>query len=402
MAVDDLWYSKTRRGPGGKPLKLARHGRGKRYRVRYTDPNTGKPKTELFEKKADADRRDANQRADISRGQYLDPSAGKVTVYDRGEQWQAGKVQRDSTLERIEGEFRRHVYPHIGDMAMSAVKKARVQTLVKELSEDLAPRTVGQILIDLKAMFGDAVGELIAKNPCIGVKVPELEDIPRYIPTAEEVWALGEGINRRYRLVPYIAAGCGLRPGEIHGLELDSIDFDARTVSVERQLAKTRKNGLHLARLKTKQSRRTLELPAVTMDALAAHVEEFPPVPVEILDLSGRKPETRFARLLVTTSNRLPPSGSTQWKAWQAALNAAALFDKDLTLHGLRHYFATLLIHAGKDVKTVQLALGHSKPSITLDTYLHEWPKTDDRTRGIVDAAFANLVSRVDEVTSAA
>lgn len=56
-------------------------------------------------------------------------------------------------------------------------------------------------------------------------------------------------------------------------------------------------------------------------------------------------------------------------------------------LHGLRHYFATLLIHNGASVKTVQMALGHSSPTITLNTYAHEWPDALDRTRTVVDAA---------------
>jgi predicted component of type VI protein secretion system len=55
--------------------------------------------------------------------------------------------------------------------------------------------------------------------------------------------------------------------------------------------------------------------------------------------------------------------------------------------HGLRHYYATVLIHAGASVKTVQLALGHSTPTVTLNTYLHEWPDVIDRTRLLVDGA---------------
>jgi integrase len=55
--------------------------------------------------------------------------------------------------------------------------------------------------------------------------------------------------------------------------------------------------------------------------------------------------------------------------------------------HGLRHYYATLLIHAGASVKTVQLALGHSTPTITLNEYVHEWPDVLDRTRALVDGA---------------
>jgi integrase len=55
--------------------------------------------------------------------------------------------------------------------------------------------------------------------------------------------------------------------------------------------------------------------------------------------------------------------------------------------HALRHYFATLLIFAGANVKTVQLALGHSTPTITLNTYVGLWPDQVDRTRTLVDDA---------------
>jgi site-specific recombinase XerD len=53
-------------------------------------------------------------------------------------------------------------------------------------------------------------------------------------------------------------------------------------------------------------------------------------------------------------------------------------------------YFATALIHAGASVKTVQLALGHSKPTITLDRYAGLWPEAIDRTRAIIDTALGS------------
>jgi integrase len=56
-------------------------------------------------------------------------------------------------------------------------------------------------------------------------------------------------------------------------------------------------------------------------------------------------------------------------------------------IHGLRHFYATLLIHAGASVETVQLALGHSTPTVTLNEYVHEWPDALDRTRPLVDGA---------------
>ena len=50
-------------------------------------------------------------------------------------------------------------------------------------------------------------------------------------------------------------------------------------------------------------------------------------------------------------------------------------------------------------MKTVQLALGHSKPSITLDTYTHEWPDVTERTRTLVDAALGERPAKLEAAT---
>ena len=52
-----------------------------------------------------------------------------------------------------------------------------------------------------------------------------------------------------------------------------------------------------------------------------------------------------------------------------------------VTLHDLRHFYASGLIAAGCDVVTVQRALGHAKATTTLNTYAHLWPTAEDRTR---------------------
>jgi integrase len=54
--------------------------------------------------------------------------------------------------------------------------------------------------------------------------------------------------------------------------------------------------------------------------------------------------------------------------------------------HDLRHYFASLLIAQGADVKTVQARLRHASAKTTLDTYGHIWPDRDETTKAAVDA----------------
>lgn len=64
---------------------------------------------------------------------------------------------------------------------------------------------------------------------------------------------------------------------------------------------------------------------------------------------------------------------------------------KGASLHDLRHFYASLLIKHRENVKTVQKRLGHSKPSITLDTYTHLWPDDEDTTRAAVEAVLGDV-----------
>lgn len=81
---------------------------------------------------------------------------------------------------------------------------------------------------------------------------------------------------------------------------------------------------------------------------------------------------------------RLPGSGSVlnrnsadfQWSQLRSKVGMS-----DFTLHDLRHFFASGLIAVGCDVVTVQHALGHSSPGITLNTCSHLWLEAEERTR---------------------
>jgi integrase len=57
--------------------------------------------------------------------------------------------------------------------------------------------------------------------------------------------------------------------------------------------------------------------------------------------------------------------------------------------HDLRHYFASVLIAGGCDVKAVQAAMRHGTASMTLNIYAGLWPDADDRARTAASAALA-------------
>ena len=102
--------------------------------------------------------------------------------------------------------------------------------------------------------------------------------------------------------------------------------------------------------------------------------------------------------LLPASASAITPtivnSAGNQWRRLRAKIGM-----DEFTLHDLRHFFASGLIADGCDVVTVQHALGHSSPSITLNTYSHLWPKAEERTRaaaaGLISAALADSVRTV-------
>jgi integrase len=397
VAVDDLWYL-AKRGPDGARLPSKRHGRGKRWRVRWVD-NHGSPRTQLFERKVDAERHDANVHADLSRGQYIDDRAGRTTVAQLAELWRDAQLHTDSTTVRVEHAIRLHVLPRLGHQQIGNVRPSHIQAWVKDRAGALAPTTLRVVYTYLSSMFTLAVRDrLIAASPCdSGIRLPPIDRGTRVIPSPEQVHRLAELMPARLSATVYLAAGCGLRLGEILGLEVEDIDFEAREIHVRRQLKVLKSRQPYLGPVKTKTSVRTIELPDVVATALTEHLDRgVDPVTVDD-DTDPRRPVRRKALLLFRAASGEPVNASTFSRTWGKARTVVGLPPR-WGIHGLRHYYATVLIHAGASVKTVQLALGHSTPTITLNTYVHEWPDVLDRTRSLVDDA---LGQRETAATSA-
>ncbi|MGB7161663.1 MAG: tyrosine-type recombinase/integrase, partial [Mycobacterium sp.] len=65
---------------------------------------------------------------------------------------------------------------------------------------------------------------------------------------------------------------------------------------------------------------------------------------------------------------------------------------EQFSFHDLRHYFASLLIASGDDIKTVQARMRHATARTTLDTYGHLWPDADESTRSAIGSAIAERI----------
>lgn len=346
------------------------------WRARYRDA-AGKEHARHFARKVDAQRWLDEVTASIVTGQYVAPGAGKVTLREYAEAWRANQAHRPSTQEQVERHFRRHVYPSLGDRPLASILPSDLKALVRRLSDGLEPATVSVIYRHLSAVFKAAVlDRRIASSPCAGVSVPKPKR-GKVVPIAtEDVLRLADAMPSRYRALVITAAGTGMRQGELFGLTVDRIDFLRRRVTVDRQLVSVSGRAPSFGPPKTDASDRVIPLPQAVVDALAAHLAAFPAGPAELVFRNA-------------TGSPLRRSGFGD--VWRRATTEAEL--AGFVFHGLRHYYASLLIRHGESVKTVQERLGHASAVETLDTYSHLWPDSDDRTREAVDLALRGNVS---------
>lgn len=163
--------------------------------------------------------------------------------------------------------------------------------------------------------------------------------------------------------------------GEAAGLQLGDVDLLRRTLIVHRQIPGAGQQRTAETSPKY-ESARVIYLPGDLVTLLSRHVEHVAPHGEDgyLFSLRGY------------VYNR--SSAGNQWRRVRRQVGI-----DEFTLHDLRHFYASGLIVAGCDVVTVQHALGHSSPSITLNTYSHLWPRAEDRTRnaaaGLMSAAFA-------------
>lgn len=111
--IQDRWY-RTEPGPDGKPhrTKTDRFGVGLRYRARCTGPNGSAKSTSFPDKqKRKAEQWPANIEADMPRGDYASPDAGRVTFEQYATEWMTTQITDPLTRECAGSRLRLHALP---------------------------------------------------------------------------------------------------------------------------------------------------------------------------------------------------------------------------------------------------------------------------------------------------
>ena len=343
-----------------------------RYRARWREYPGGPQRTKHFHRKQDAQRFLDGVQGDLLRGLYVDPANGRMLFLDYAEEWRAAQMHRASTAAQCESYLRKHAYPALGHRPIGAIRRSEIQGWVKDRSTVLAPGSVELVYRRVSTIFKSAVADhVIPASPCVRIQLPKASRGELQPLEVSAVHALADAVPDRYRALIVFAAGTGLRQGECFGLTIDRVDFLRRQVRVDRQLLGAPGGVPQFGPPKSQAGFRTVPMPAVVTDELAAHLSAYGPGPED---------------LVFTNLKGHPLRRNSFGEVWHRAAEPAGL-PAGTTFHDLRHFYASLLIAHGCSVKAVQRRLGHQSATETLDTYSHLWPDSDDETREAVDLA---------------
>ena len=187
----------------------------------------------------------------------------------------------------------------------------------------------------LAQILSDAAHDgVLGRSPASRRTAPRTGSQRPYVATTEQIWALHDAMGERYRAGLLLAAFAGLRLAEVCGLRVSDVDFIRGVVHPVVQYP--------AEELKTEFSRTPVPIPHDLALELSAHVERFSTEWI-MCDEAGRQ------------------TGPWQLqRAFRAARAQAQGLPEGFRFHDLRHYYASLLISKGLDVKVVQARLRHA------------------------------------------
>jgi integrase len=398
----DQWTRPLRQEDGSiKRVRNDRWGRGKRWLAVWLDPD-GREKSQACATKSEADRHGAAMETDRNRGDYIDPSAGKVRFDEIGQRWLSSRLVDPSTTIQYESKWRLHVEPAFGRRQVKSIRPSEIAAWLAKIDSSFGPSTARSALLVLQGALDQAVAdETIKRNPAKSkvVKRPSTAQSAVTAWADETVAKLIDAHPAMFEAIPVIGAGCGLRQGEIFGLALEDFDFDEQVIRVRRQIKKLGKESVFA--LPKNDQERTVPMANGVAQIVSKHVAMYKPEPYSLPweKLDGR-PLTVNLLFRWTDDKHIRARGYDEL-IWKPALAEASVIpapekdrrdrrkyitDRKSGMHALRHYYASVTLADGVNIKELAEYLGHHDPGFTLRLYTHMLPMSHERARSAIDA----------------
>lgn len=269
-----------------------------------------------------------------------------------------------------------HILPRLGREKLSALTTPRISSFRDDLLAAISRPLARKVLVSLKSLLWEAQrrGE-VAQNVATGVTITMDKRAKRKlkagvdIPTPDEIKRLIEAATGKMRVLIITAVFSGLRASELRGLTWEGVDLKRGELQVRQRADRYNKIGSP----KSDSGERTIPLGPFVVNTLREWRLACP---------------TSEGGLVFPTSTGRIEYHANIWRALTLVMNSAGLTDKagepKYGLHAFRHFYASWCINRKADgglelpAKVVQERLGHASILMTMDTYGHLFPRSDD------------------------
>lgn len=343
-----------------------------RWRARYVD-DAGDRHEKTFQRKTDAQTWLDEQTSKLVTGTHVPPRKARTTVDQWCDTWLAGyATRRGSTVRQAEVHLAR-IRAHFGRQQLGDVRPSQVKAWVAALkAEGLADSYIYALHARLAQLYFDAIEDgLVAKSPCSRKTSPPQGRQRPYVATTEQVWAVYDALPANLRPAVLLGAFVGAREAEVCGMRIPDLDLMRGVWTPAAQYP--------AVPLKSDCSRTPVAFGQTLALELAAHIETTADV--------------RRDEWVVVNAWGEQVAPWTLQRAMRAARDKVPGLPETFGFHDLRHYFASMLIEGGADVKKVQAAMRHASAKTTLDTYAHLWPDSDDAIRSAGESVLAARIA---------
>jgi len=306
----------------------------------------------------------------------------KVTFQDVYDLWVVNyeHTVKESTFVKQTEQYKIHVLPAFGQKKIDKITVAAAQKFANDKVKDFVKYR--EFIRAASRIFEYAITlDYIHQNPFKKITIPKRKEkagdkIENYFTKAELntfLNAVDSKNDLKMSAFFRTLAFSGMRAGELLSLTWQDIDFDSQFIVINKTLARGKDRRLYVEAPKTKSSRRVIPMDEKTLSIL----KEWRLYQRKIMLGFGHNTMKKNQLVFSNLDNEfLQLSKPRKWLEVIIKQNNL----KRITVHGLRHTHASLLLEAGATIKDVQERLGHSSIQITLDLYIHITEKRKEET----------------------
>lgn len=357
-----------------------------RWRARYRDPQ-GRSRSRTFDRKGDAERFLTQNGIELQRGEWIDPAARRVLFSEWADGWWETTIRLRPTTRRGYWQIlQNHVLPYFGQRPLTAIDYMDVERFVAfKLAEgEIGAKKIRDCVSVVSLIMQSAVKSGARRdNPAAGHRVTVRRRRIRQgdVLTMQQVHDLVEHVRDPYKPAVWLLVLTGMRPSELCGLRIRSVDFARNLLSVTESLVSVSAYGDHKIALvegppKTEAGDRTIPIPSWLTIDIAEHLRTR--MEQRGAPLDPREP------LFVNGAGRPLNRDKFRETVIKPALAAAGL-PTNLRTYDLRHGHASMLIDLGANVLAVAQRMGHSDPSVTLREYGHLYQGVQEQLSAKLD-----------------